>query len=93
MDIIHQQNLEIAQGLPECFVWGRRYGGTEDKEISTTEIGDTAIIVGLPIIADSVEKMSLAQSWRPFNKQRIEGGIGVLTDILGCSKGKAVKGS
>jgi hypothetical protein len=25
MDIIDQQNLEIAQGLPECFVWRRRY--------------------------------------------------------------------
>jgi hypothetical protein len=60
MDVIHQQNFEVAQGLPQCFIWGRRYGGTEDKEISTTEIGDTAIIVGLPIIADSVEKMSLA---------------------------------
>ena len=60
MDIVHQQNLETAQGLPECFVWGGRYGGTEDKEISTTEVGDTVVIIGLPIITNSVEKMSLA---------------------------------
>jgi hypothetical protein len=93
MDIIHQQNLETTQGLPEYFVWGRWYGGTEDKEISATEIGDTAIIVGLPMIADSMEKMCLAESRGPFNKQRIEGGITVLTNIPGCSKGKAVKGS
>jgi hypothetical protein len=60
LDIIHQQNLETAQGLPQCFVWGRRCGGSEDKEISTTEIGGTAIFVCLPMIADGVEKMSLA---------------------------------
>jgi hypothetical protein len=60
MDIIHQKNLETGQALPECFVWGGWYGGTEDKEISTTEVGDTVVIVGLPIIADSVEKMSFA---------------------------------
>jgi hypothetical protein len=60
MDIIHQQNLEAAQGLPKCFVWRGRYGGTEDKKVSTTEIGDTVVMIGLPIIADSVEKMSLA---------------------------------